>query len=245
MERPSQLTSQLGLGIALAIGLVASTSIFMYLKMNAWHTITVKGYAEKPVQSEQGVWSGTIKVRHEKIQEGYKELGEQMAAVKHFVEEMGFESSSIDLGAPRHDAVYQKTKDGRNFTNEVEYYNLSQTISVKSSAVKSIHQLANQISKVNENGYDLTSEGAKYYYPSDKLELIKLQMIAEATQNAKLRADQFALNSGSRVGRLVDARQGVFQVVAPYSSSGDYDRYDTSSIDKVVKLVVTLTYNVS
>lgn len=244
-HKSSPSTSQLGLGIALAIGLVASTWVFVHFKMSASQTITVKGYAEKAVQAEHGVWSGTIKIRHEKLQEGYKELSEQMLAVKNFVEEMGFEASSVELDAPRHDAIYQRTKDGQNFTNDIECYHLSQTISVKSPVVKSIHQLANEASKLNENGYDLTSGGAKYYYPSDKLELIKLQMIAEATQNANHRAKQFALNSGSRVGRLIDARQGVFQVVAPHTTTSDYDRYDTSSIDKVVKLVVTLTYNVT
>lgn len=246
MERsPAPSTSQLGLGIALAVGLVASTWTFVHFKMGASNHITVKGYAEKAVQAEYGVWKGTIRVRHVQLTDGYKEIAEKIKAVEKFVANLGFENANIELTPPKHEPIYKKTADGKNHTNEIERYDLSQTIVVKSPHVQSIQKLAGQASQINESGWDFSSDGANYYYPSDKLELIKLQMIAEATKNAHQRANQFATNSGSHVGRLVDARQGVFQVVAPYTSTSEYDRYDTSSVDKVVKLVVTLTYNVA
>jgi hypothetical protein len=47
------------------------------------------------------------------------------------------------------------------------------------------------------------------------------------------------------VGRLVSAAQGVYQIVARGSTSGsDYGEYNTSSIDKTARIVVTLEYAV-
>ena len=245
MEHSSPSTSQLGLGIALAVGLIVSTWTFMYIKTNANNTITVKGYAEKSVKAEQGVWKGTVQLKSNNVSEGYKELTESVKAVKDFITELGFDKDQIETENAQHYAVFKKTPDGQNFTNEVDYYTFSQRVVVKSPKVEEIQQLAGQVSKLNEGGCDLVSEPVAYYYPSDKLELVKLQMIAEATQNAYQRAVQFATHSGNRVGKLLNAHQGLFQVVAPYSATSDYDRYDTSSIDKIVKLVVTLTYNVA
>lgn len=245
MERSSLSTAQLGLGIALSVGIVASTWIYIYTTISARHTITVKGYAEKAVVAEQGRWSGTITVRHNRLEDAYKEMNEHLASVQEFVVEAGFEAGSLEKTHQSHHPIYKKTPDGQNTTNEIDVYEVSQGVSIKSTDVKAVKNLANQISRLNEQGCNIAANEPAYYYPSDKLELIKLQMIAEATQNGHQRATQFAINSGSRVSRLVSAHQGLFQVAAPYSTTSDYDRYDTSSIDKVVKLVVTLTYNVS
>lgn len=245
MEKSSCPSSaQLGLGIALSFGLIISTWIFTHSTANERHTITVKGYAEKAVIAEQGCWSGTISVRHDNLVDSYKELGEQVNGLCNFIVDAGFEEGAIERASQYHQTINKKTSDG-NITNEIEYYTASQTVVVRSTDVQAIRKLSEKTPALNEKGYNLTSNEPAYYYPSDKLELIKLQMIAEATNNAHQRATQFANNSGSKVNKLVQAKQGLFQVVAPYSATSDYDRYDTSSIEKVVKLVVTLTYNVA
>lgn len=47
MEKaPSLSSAQLGLGIALSMGLIVSTWIFTHSAASERHTITVKGYAE-------------------------------------------------------------------------------------------------------------------------------------------------------------------------------------------------------
>ena len=41
---------------------------------------------------------------------------------------------------------------------------------------------------------------------------IKPEMIALATQNARLAAEQFARDSGSKVGKIKSASQGLFSI---------------------------------
>ena len=75
--------------------------------------------------------------------------------------------------------------------------------------------------------------------------LEKLTMLAEATEDGYRRAKTLAQNSGGEVGPLRSARQGVFQITEPYSTeTSGYGMYDTSTIDKTVKAVVTLEYSI-
>ena len=77
------------------------------------------------------------------------------------------------------------------------------------------------------------------------IEQTKLELLEKATANAYERAQTLARGSGSAVGNLVSASQGVYQIVARGStSSSDYGEFNTSSIDKTARIVVTLEYAV-
>ncbi len=68
-------------------------------------------------------------------------------------------------------------------------------------------------------------------------------MIAEATQNARLSAKQFADDSGCKVGSIRSANQGVFSISAKDSLMSDYNSSDTMSIDKKIRIVSTITFS--
>ena len=54
-----------------------------------------------------------------------------------------------------------------------------------------------------------------------------------------------ATSSGEKLGSLVSARQGVIQITKPNSTAtSSYGTYDTETIDKVVKLVVTVEFKI-
>jgi uncharacterized protein len=72
-------------------------------------------------------------------------------------------------------------------------------------------------------------------------------MITEATRNARASADRFAADSGSQVGSIRSANQGVFSISAANSVTtgndeggmgGDAD----ASIMKKVRVVATVDY---
>jgi hypothetical protein len=64
-------------------------------------------------------------------------------------------------------------------------------------------------------------------------------MIAEATAKARRAAEQFALDSGSSVGRIRRAKQGVF-VILPRDRAQGID--EGSQINKTVRVVSTIDY---
>jgi hypothetical protein len=82
-------------------------------------------------------------------------------------------------------------------------------------------------------------------YKFTGLNSIKPDMITEATRNARAAADRFASDSGSRVGSIRQANQGVFSIM-PADQGSDtgepgYGAAD-SSIMKTVRVVTSVEY---
>ena len=77
-----------------------------------------------------------------------------------------------------------------------------------------------------------------------KIEELKINMQGEAAKDARLRAEELvSKSSGSKIGPLRSAQQGVFQITPAFSTStSDYGEFDTSSIAKRIKAVVTMEY---
>jgi hypothetical protein len=71
----------------------------------------------------------------------------------------------------------------------------------------------------------------------------KRELLEAAAKDARRRADILVAGSGSKVGTLIDASQGVFQVSAKGRvNEGDYSSVDVTSIDKTMRLVVTMRF---
>ena len=81
-------------------------------------------------------------------------------------------------------------------------------------------------------------------YKFGGLNSIKPDMITEATRNARAAAVRFASDSGSTVGSIRQANQGIFSIL-PANSGGDAGEsggYDESSADnRIMKKVRSVT----
>ena len=64
-------------------------------------------------------------------------------------------------------------------------------------------------------------------------------MIAEATKRAREGAEQFAVDSGSHVGGIHRASQGLFQILARDDTTGSMEQ---RQINKTVRVVTTIDY---
>ena len=62
-------------------------------------------------------------------------------------------------------------------------------------------------------------------------------MLKEATQNAKVAANEFAESAGAKVGRIRSARQGGFIIRDAGEEYGD-----TQKIEKDVRVVTTISF---
>jgi hypothetical protein len=71
----------------------------------------------------------------------------------------------------------------------------------------------------------------------------KIEMLADATKDARARAEQIAAQGGRTIANLHDAEMGVFQITALHgNSTSDEGENDTSSLDKTITAVVTATF---
>ena len=68
-------------------------------------------------------------------------------------------------------------------------------------------------------------------------------LLEQAADNARLRAERLARSSGNRVANIISASQGIFQITQPNSTeTASWGMYDTSTIEKKVRAVVTMRY---
>jgi len=233
------------LGIALAAGMVLSawlvSGTVKSVKL-ANQTIMVKGFAQKDVRSDIAVWTGRFTARDTELVRAYSRLESDLEKVRDFMSRSGIPKEEVDVSAVTTMIQYRRTPQGYD-TNEIEQYVLEQTVTVRSKEVDLVASLSRESTTLIREGVEFFSFSPEYYYSG--IEDMKIHLLGEATLNARQRAEQLAVNSGGKVGPLRAASQGVFQITPLYSTDvEDWGRYDTTTIEKAVKAVVTIQYSI-
>jgi hypothetical protein len=234
------------LGLALAVGLVVSAAVVSRslerIKL-AGDKITVKGYAEEKVVSDAGTWRATVTVRSVDLPSGYRALEADTARVKSLLESVAGAAAPVVVSSVTARPQYEIGPGGVQ-TGRVTGYELDRSFEFSSADVALIGRVAAEASSLISDGVSINSWPPQYFY--NDLNAVKVRLIGAATRDAQQRAEQFASGSGVTVGPLRSASQGVFQITRPNSTeTADYGSYDTSTVEKVVKAVVTVEYAVA
>jgi len=243
VRRPRLALAMFLLGSTLAFGLVAASQAVAkaVTRIRADTGIRVKGFASTDLDSDLARWSAEVTARAATLPEAYAKLERGVARLQEFVGTKGFPESTWSLSSISTSEIHKRDADG-NRTNEIEAYALAQTLGVRSERVWEISELAREATSLLREGIEIRSYPANY--TSSRIETVKLELLEAATANARQRADTLARGSGGRVGRLASASQGVFQIVPRDSTDvSDYGSYDTTTIRKTVKAVVTLDFS--
>jgi len=236
----------LALGIALALGLVLAAWIVAgsleRIKL-AGDKIVVKGYAEEKVISDAGSWRAIVTMRGSDLESAYRGLESNSARLVKLVGSAAGDKAKLQSGVINTQPIFEFGPGGVQ-TGRITGYELNRTIEVTSADVALIARIAADASSLISEGVALNSMPPQYFY--NNLNEVKVRLIGAATKDSLLRAEQFAANSGVTVGPLRSASQGVFQITAPNSTeTADYGSYDTSTVEKLVKAVVTVEYSVA
>lgn len=233
------------LGASLALGFViAAQSVSRtLLEMRATSAIRVKGFAEAPVVADTAHWTATVRARGATLPEGFAALEKATAQLQAFVVSAGLplaEQTASQVEFRKH----FKTDTKGNSTDELRDYSLWQTLTVRSSDVHRVLEVSRSSTRLIKEGIEVESSAPSFTVKN--VDPIKLTLLAAATANGRERAMTLAEGSGGSVGRLISAAQGVFQITGRGSTEiSDYGSYDTSSIEKSVKAVVTLDFEVA
>lgn len=234
------------LGFFLALGLVVSAYLLTQTMKDirsAGQTIRVKGYSETRVTSDRASWEGRFVVRGTDLPSSYKALSSARGQVLDWMKGQGV--SEEDLMFSPASTVVRYVRDRQGYeTSEIESYFLEQTVTLRSGNIPLVARIARDSSSLISLGVEFISYPPSYFF--SRLEDLKLELLGKATSNALDRARQLAGNSGSAVGNLRSGSQGVFQITPVDSTEvADYGRYDTSTVDKLVRAVVTMEYAIT
>ncbi|HEY8994666.1 MAG TPA: SIMPL domain-containing protein [Lacunisphaera sp.] len=230
-------------GLALAAGLVFTALVFA----NAWtriaesQVINVTGSARKNVRSDLVVWRANFSAEAPTLLETQQKLREDHGKVAAFFLTRGIEGFAASPVQIREITAKQRNEDDDTVTAMRVGYRLSQSIEVRSPDVEGVPRLAGDSSELLQQGVAFVSEGFEFIYT--KAGDAKVEMMAEATKDARARADQIALQGGRTIKELRNAKMGVVQINPLYSSTTSWEgNNDTSALDKTIIATVTTTF---
>ena len=226
------------LAIAVGGGLVKVGAGFAARSANG---ITVTGSAKTSATADNAVWTLNVSLTRPTVAEAVTKVGNDVAAVSKYLTDGGVPASALTLGSVSTYAN-EEYANGNN-TGKILNYRASRDVVVRSKDVDLIAKLAQGIGTILQAGVSVNNYGPQYYLST--LPKLRPQLLEEAMQDAKIRAQAITKAVGGKVGGVQSVRSGVFQVTTPDSTmTQDIGAYDTSSIEKTVTSTVSVTFDV-
>lgn len=194
--------------------------------------VSVKGLSEREFPADRVVWPIL-----------YKEVGNDLSflsysienktkIIKQFLLDNGIKESEITASAPE----ILDLKADRYASRDVSFrYNITNVLTVTSSNVEKVRDLLNRQGDLLKQGVVLSAGDYRYQvmYQYTKLNDIKVEMIKEASSNARASAQQFADDSQSVLGKIKSATQGQISIS---------DRDPNTPHIKKIRVVTSVAY---
>lgn len=204
-------------------------------------SIKVKGSTSQTVNADVASWNAYVYASDVNAAEAYKKVQTAKDIVFEFIKAAGVDEKEIKTSL-NFMQIFKRNSNGYE-TGEVLAYKYTLSISYGSNNILSVEKLSKDAVSLVEKGISIDSNPPQYFY--SKLESLKLDLMAKASENAKERAKVLVSGSGAKLGKVISASQGVFQITRPLSTeTSDYGMYDTSSPTKQVNCVVTMEFAV-
>lgn len=224
------------------------TGLVSYKQTSGGSGITVTGSASCDFTSDLIVWRGSFTAFGETTKEAYDVIKRDSKIIKDYLLESGVAEEEIIFYSVNISQEYgYDYNDEGNVINEYPIgYKLYQEVSVSSPDVDKIESVSRDITKLIDSGVEFASDAPEYYYT--KMDELKLELIDTATKNATARVDIIAKDTNSRLGKLLNASLGVFQITARNSDSEEYSyggTFNTSAKEKTATITVRLDYSIN
>ena len=207
-------------------------------------SISVTGLGSKDFTSDLIVWSGSFHKKNLDLKMAYAELDAAREVVKNYLVAKGIGADKLIFSAIDIEQQYDNRydDDGNQVSSIFTGYRLQQSVQIESNEVEKVEEISRNVTELINSGIEFYSNSPNYYYT--KLAELKIEMIAEATKDANVRAQKIAENAGGSLGVLKSADMGVFQIVGQ-NSAEDYSwggSFNTSSKNKTASITVNLQY---
>ena len=226
--------------IILGICLIISASIgsFTFYKVRSPEdTLSVTGSVREKVTSDLAKWTANFSrtVPAEDLKSGYQMMQNDQRLVLNFFEDNGFTEEDITISPIFMEQLYMYDP------NAPKENVLKQIVEIQSTDVDKITYMAKNNQELIDQGVIFAIQSLEYYY--SKLPELRIELIPDAINDAKLRAQKIAEGSGKTIGVIKSATLGVVQVLPVNSTEvSDWGTYDTSTIEKEVMIPVTVIF---
>lgn len=202
--------------------------------------VSVKGVAQRDVVADIAFWPVRFTSSDNVLADAQKKFDASRSAILAFLKKNGIEAEKIELQSFE---VVDAMADRYRSETPSSRFIISGTLMVRVDDPKLVQQASQNVSELAQNGVVIAS-GSQYggggpTYVYTRLNDSKPEMIAEATASAREAAQQFAKDSGSHLGPIRQASQGVFQILPRDPAPGVAEE---SQSNKTVRVVTTVEY---
>ena len=218
----------------LAVGFIIGSFLISELILKARladRSVTVRGLAEKDVTADLATWTLAYSAQGKDLKATQDDIDADTKAIKAFFKDLGFQTDAI---RPAGVGVSQ-FKDGYGNPN----ITIRQRMTLRTTDIELAQQAVTQQFDLIRRGVVL-EDGSGMSYTFTKLDKVKPEMVAAATQDARRAAQQFAEDSGADVGGIKSATQGYFSIMPRDGDVGGYGVSDTPY--KKVRVVTTVNF---
>ena len=230
------LTALLVAGGVAAAGLFVSGGLERFRMAD--RSISVKGLAEKDVESDFAIWTLSFRRAGNEFGTVQQALAADREKVLAFLKGRGFTDTELEARPLQvQDLMARDYAQG----NVPFRFNGSGQVLVKTSRVADVASAALAVDPLIQGGIQLGGDGEGASGPRYQLRGfndIKAPLLAEATRNAREQADKFAAEAGASLGPLKNANQGAIRITG--TDGNDFD--DGSSRSKRLRVVSTFEY---
>lgn len=198
-------------------------------------TVSVRGLSEREVDADMAVWKLSFTLGADSLPVLKESITDQTYMVLNFLNEYGLSEEDYTVLAPEiTDATVNLYMDSNRRSFD---YIAKQSVLIRTGKVDQVRRASESTLELTGEGISVTSDyGEKVNYEFNGLNAIKPEMIADATQNARQAAEKFAKDSGSKIGKIQSASQGLFSID---------DAATGLEYKKSVRVVTTVVYSLA
>lgn len=237
--------SAIALSLAIIISFFFAANAYKY-KFRSVENIAVTGSAEKDFVSDQIVWTASYTRKSMDIKNAYSLLKDDEIKVRTYLKGKGISDTGMVFSSISIDKEYNERFDqnGKLTGREFSGYNLRQSVTIDSRDIERVEKISREIKELIQAGLELNSSPPSYYY--SKLSELKIDLLAKASADARLRAETIAKNAGGSLGKIRKAAMGVFQITGQNSDENfSYGGvFNTSSKNKTASITLKVDFAV-
>lgn len=195
--------------------------------------VQVKGLSVREVKADLAVWPINITLTANDLGSLKNDIEKQNEEVYNFFVAQGFTKEELTKGSTNINDV-RADMYANNRNSQFRYLAKSE-FTVRTSDIDKLQKALTESLQLMSKGILLGSKNTwrpvEYFFTG--LNKLKPSMIEEATKNARAVAEKFARDSGSQVGKIKMARQGLFTI---------NNRDENTPHIKIVRVVSTIDF---
>jgi uncharacterized protein len=194
--------------------------------------VTVRGLAERDVTADLATWTISFTETGSELEPVRQAAEQDAATVVNFFRQAGFQPGEINDAAVGVNQFYDENRGGNVVT-------VRRQIQLRTRDIAKAQQAFARQAELIRGGVAI-EEGSAMVYNFTRLNDVKPEMIAQATQDARRGAEQFARDSGTEVGGIRSATQGYFSITARDGDESEGSGRD--SPQQKVRVVTTVDF---